>query len=139
MPSLAQLPAEAHRSGIREISNEAVSTPGAIRLDVGQPNFPTPDHIKEAGKRAIDENKTFYTHTQGLISLREKLVTKLDRVNGIRTTPDRIACGPGGRSALAAVFAPRLGPRDEVLIPDPGWPNTPLLPTWTQTPCSFLP
>src|SRR5260370_1021087 len=92
MASLAQLPAEAHHSGIREIGNEALRTPGAIRLDVGQPNFPTPKHISEAGKRAIDENKTFYTHTQGLISLRETIVGKLQRVNGIAATPDRIAC-----------------------------------------------
>jgi len=139
MPSLALLPAEAHHSGIREISNEAVSTPGAIRLDVGQPNFPTPDHIKEAGKRAIDENKTFYTHTQGLISLREKLVTKLERVNGIRTTPDRIACGPGGVGALAAVFGAVLESGDEVLMPDPGWPNTRLMLTWTGARGVFYP
>jgi aspartate/methionine/tyrosine aminotransferase len=139
MPSLAQLPAEAHHSGIREISNEAVGTPGAIRLDVGQPNFPTPDHIKEAGKRAIDENKTFYTHTQGLISLREKLVAKLERVNGIRTTPDRIACGPGGVGALAAVFGAVLEAGDEVLMPDPGWPNTRLMLTWTGASGVFYP
>ena len=139
MPSLAQLPAEAHHSGIREISNEAVSTPGAIRLDVGQPNFPTPDHIKEAGKRAIDDNKTFYTHTQGLISLREKLVAKLERVNGIRTTPDRIACGPGGVGALAAVFGAVLESGDEVLMPDPGWPNTRLMLTWTGARGVFYP
>ncbi|TMB80825.1 MAG: pyridoxal phosphate-dependent aminotransferase, partial [Chloroflexi bacterium] len=43
-------------SGIREIANEAIRTPGTIRLDVGQPDFPTPQHIKDAGKRAIDEN-----------------------------------------------------------------------------------
>ena len=139
VPSLAQLPAEAHHSGIREISNEAVGTPGAIRLDVGQPNFPTPDHIKEAGKRAIDENKTFYTHTQGLISLREKLVAKLERVNGIRTTPDRIACGPGGVGALAAVFGAVLEAGDEVLMPDPGWPNTRLMLTWTGASGVFYP
>src|SRR5450759_5107155 len=94
MPSLAQLPAEAHHSGIREIANEALRTPGAIRLDVGQPNFRTPDHIGEAGKRAIDEGKTYYTHTQGLLSLREKLVAKLARVNGIHVTPDRISVAP---------------------------------------------
>ena len=139
VPSLAQLPAESHHSGIREISNEAVGTPGAIRLDVGQPNFPTPDHIKEAGKRAIDENKTFYTHTQGLISLREKLVAKLERVNGIRTTPDRIACGPGGVGALAAVFGAVLEAGDEVLMPDPGWPNTRLMLTWTGASGVFYP
>jgi aspartate/methionine/tyrosine aminotransferase len=139
MPSLAQLPAEAHHSGIREISNEAVSTPGAIRLDVGQPNFPTPKHIGDAGKRAIDENKTFYTHTQGLISLREKLVAKLERVNGIRTTPDRIACSPGGVGALAAVFGAVVEPGDEVLMPDPGWPNTRLMLSWTGARGVFYP
>jgi aspartate aminotransferase len=133
MPSLSQMPAEAHHSGIREIANEAMNTPDVIRLDVGQPNFPTPKHIGEAGKRAIDEGKTFYTHTQGIFSLREKIVTKLERVNGISVTPDRIACGPGGVGALAAVFGAVLEPGDEVLLPDPGWPNTRLMLTWTAS------
>jgi aspartate/methionine/tyrosine aminotransferase len=139
MPSLAQLPAEAHHSGIREIANEALRTPGSIRLDVGQPNFPTPKHIGDAGKRAIDENKTFYTHTQGLISLREKLVAKLERVNGIQTTPERIACSPGGVGALAAVFGAVVEPGDEVLLPDPGWPNTRLMLSWTGARGVFYP
>src|SRR5260370_37290404 len=115
---VADLPAEGDRAGIREIGNEALRSPGAIRLDVGQPNSHTPNHISEAGKRAIDENMTFYTHTQGLISLREKLVAKLERVNGIKVTPDRIACGPGGVGAIAAVFGAVLEPGDEVLLPD---------------------
>src|ERR1700682_494743 len=139
MPSLALLPAEAHHSGIREIANEAIRTPGAIRLDVGQPNFPTPQHIGDAGKRAIDENMTFYTHTQGLFSLREKIVAKLQRVNGIRVTPDRIACGPGGVGALAAVFGAVLERGDEVLLPDPGWPNTRLMLTWVGARGVFYP
>src|SRR5262252_8585049 len=97
LPPLAHGPAETEHSGIREIGNEAGRTPGAIQLHVGQPNFPTPKHIAEAGKRAIDEGKTFYTHTQGLITLREKLVDKLARVNGITgLTPDQIATTPGG-------------------------------------------
>jgi len=133
------LPAEAHHSGIREIGNEALRTPGAIRLDVGQPNFPTPKHISEAGKRAIDENKTFYTHTQGLISLREKIVGKLQRVNGIVATPARIACSPGGVGALAAVFGSVLEKGDEVLMPDPGWPNTRLMLTWVGARGVFYP
>ena len=139
MPSLSQLPAEAHHSGIREIANEALQTPGAIRLDVGQPNFPTPKHIGEAGKRAIDEGKTFYTHTQGLISLREKIAAKLERVNGIQVTPDRIACGPGGVGALAATFGAVLEPGDEALMPDPGWPNTRLMLAWTGARGVFYP
>src|SRR5437879_12600847 len=104
LPPLAHGPAEMAHSGIREIANEAVRTPGAIRLDVGQPDFPTPQHVKDAGKRAIDENKTFYTHTQGLLSLRERLVAKLARVNGLTTPPDRLACAPGGVGAIAAVL-----------------------------------
>ena len=139
LPSLAHLPAEAAHSGIREIGNEAIRTPGAIQLQVGQPNFPTPQHIKDAGKRAIDEDKTFYTHTQGLLSLREKLAAKLERVNGIKVTPDRIATAPGGVGAIAAVFAAVLEPGDEVLLPDPGWPNTRIMLSWTGTRGVFYP
>jgi aspartate aminotransferase len=139
MPSLAHGPAEGHHSGIREIANEAIRTPGAIRLDVGQPNFRTPDHIGEAGKRAIDEGKTYYTHTQGLLSLREKLAAKLARVNGIHVTPDRIACTPGGVGAIAAVFASVLEDGDEVLLPDPGWPNFAMMLPWTDAKGVFYP
>ncbi len=117
-------------SGIREISNQALRTPGAIRLDVGQPNFPTPQHVKDAGKRAIDENMTLYTHTQGLLSLRERLVDKLARVNGIEATPERIACGPGGVGAIAAMLAAVVEHGDEVLLPDPGWPNYRMMLPW---------
>ena len=139
LPSLAHLPAESEHSGIREIGNEALRTPGAIQLHVGQPNFNTPKHIGEAGKRAIDEGKTFYTHTQGLLSLRARLVAKLERVNGIRVTPDRIATAPGGVGAIAAVFASVLEPGHEVLLPDPGWPNTRIMLSWTGTRGVFYP
>jgi aspartate aminotransferase len=139
LPALAHLPAETEHSGIREIGNEAGRTPGVIQLHVGQPNFPTPKHVGEAGKRAIDEGKTFYTHTQGLITLREKLVAKLERVNGIRVTTDRVATTPGGVGAIAAVFAAVLEPGDEVLLPDPGWPNTRIMLSWTNTRGVFYP
>jgi aspartate aminotransferase len=130
LPSLANGPAEMAHSGIREIANEALRRPGTIRLDVGQPDFPTPQHVKDAGKRAIDENKTFYTHTQGLLSLREKLVDKLARVNGISATVEGIACGPGGVGAIAATLAAVVEPGDEVLLPDPGWPNYRMMLPW---------
>src|ERR1700704_1107915 len=139
LPPLAHGPAAGHHSGIREIANEALRIPGSIRLDVGQPNFRTPDHIGEAGKRAIDDGKTYYTHTQGLLSLREKLVAKLARVNGIQVTPDRIACTPGGVGAIAAVFASVLEDGDEVLLPDPGWPNFRMMLSWTDAKGVFYP
>ena len=126
-------------SGIREISNEAIHTPGAIRLDVGQPNFPTPQHIKDAGKRAIDENKTFYTHTQGLLSLRERLVDKLARVNGIRSAPESIACAPGGVGAIAVMLAAVVEQGEEVLLPDPGWPNYRMMLPWLGARAVFYP
>jgi len=128
LPPLSAGPAEMSHSGIREISNIAITKPGTIRLDVGQPNFRTPDHIGEAGKRAIDEGYTFYTHTQGLIGLRERLVAKLQRVNGYTVTPEQIACASGGVGAIAAAMAAILQPGDEVLLPDPGWPNYRMMP-----------
>ena len=139
IPSLAHGPAESLHSGIREIANEAIRRPGTIRLDVGQPDFPTPQHVKDAGKRAIDENKTFYTHTQGLLSLREKLVDKLARVNGIQATPEAIACGPGGVGAIAAMFAAVIEHGDEVLLPDPGWPNYRMMLPWLGARGIFYP
>jgi aspartate aminotransferase len=139
LPSLAHGPAESAHSGIREIANEAILRPGTIRLDVGQPDFPTPQHVGDAGKRAIDEGKTYYTHTQGLLSLREKLVAKLARVNGIETTTDRIATTPGGVGGIAAVFASVLEDGDEVLLPDPGWSNYRMMLGWTRTHGVFYP
>jgi aspartate aminotransferase len=139
LPSLAHLPAEAAHSGIREIANEALRKPGTIRLDLGQPNFPTPKHIGDAGKRAIDQNMTYYTPTPGIASLRAKIAAKLQRVNGITVTPDRIACAPGGVGALAAVYGAVLEPGDEVLMPDPGWPNTRLMLTWVGARGVFYP
>ena len=131
LPSLAHGPAESAHSGIREIANEAMLTPGTIRLDVGQPDFRTPAHIGAAGKRAIDEGKTYYTQTQGILSLREKLVTKLARVNGINLTTDQIATTPGGVGGIAGVFAAVLEEGDEVLLPDPGWSNYRMMLGWT--------
>jgi aspartate/methionine/tyrosine aminotransferase len=126
-------------SGIREISNIAISKPGTIRLDVGQPNFRTPDHISEAGKRAIDEGYTFYTHTQGLIGLRERLVAKLQKINGYSVAPEQIACANGGVGALAATLAAILQAGDEILLPDPGWPNYRMMPPWLGARSVFYP
>ena len=139
LPSLAHGPAESAHSGIREIANEAIRRPGTIRLDVGQPDFPTPQHIKDAGKRAIDENMTFYTHTQGLLSLREKLVHKLGRVNGIKASPEAIACGPGGVGAIAVMLAAVVEQGDEVLLPDPAWPNYRMMLPWLGARGVFYP
>jgi aspartate/methionine/tyrosine aminotransferase len=74
-----------------------------------------------------------------MLSLREKLVAKLTRVNGIRTVPENIACGPGGVGAIAAMFAAVLEKGDEVLLPDPGWPNYRMMLSWTGARGVFYP
>jgi aspartate aminotransferase len=110
-------------SGIREIANLALITPGAIRLEVGQPDFRTPEHIVAAAKRALDEGWHGYTPTAGLPSLRERIAGKLRRVNGIEASPDRVVCGVGGVGVISCAIAALAEAGDEVLIPDPGWSN----------------
>jgi aspartate/methionine/tyrosine aminotransferase len=110
-------------SGIREISNLAATTPGAIRLEVGQPDFRTPTHIVDAAKQALDEGWHGYTPTAGLPTLRERLTAKLRRVNGIDTPPERVVCGVGGAGVISTAVAALVDPGDEVLVPDPGWSN----------------
>lgn len=133
LPSLSADVAGAHHSGIRLVSNIAITMPGVIRLDVGQPDFRTPDHISEAGKAAIDNGQTFYTPTAGLIELRRKVAAKLERVNGITVAPEQVACTPGGAGAIAAAMGAVTVPGDEVLLPDPHWPNYDLMIAWTHT------
>jgi aspartate aminotransferase len=122
-PALATAILQAHHSGIREISNLAMVRPGTLRLEVGQPDFPTPPHVAEAGRKAIEEGWTGYTQTFGLPSLRERLATKLRRVNGLSVEPEQIVCGPGGVGVISAAVATVCNPGDEVLLPDPHWPN----------------
>jgi aspartate aminotransferase len=110
-------------SGIREISNLAAATPGAIRLEVGQPDFRTPPHIVAAAKRALDDGWHGYTPTAGLQSLRERVAAKLRRVNAIDAPADRVVCGVGGAGVISNAVAALVDAGDEVLVPDPGWSN----------------
>ena len=103
-PALANEITAAPHSAIREITNRAVFIPGAIRLEVGQPSFPTPEHIREAAKAAIDQGWNFYTQTAGLMTLRERIVAKLQRVNGITCSPQEVVCASGGAGALSAAW-----------------------------------
>jgi aspartate aminotransferase len=114
-------------SGIREIYNVAATMPDAIRLEAGQPDFRTPDHIVEAGRRALAEGWHGYTPTAGLASLRERLAAKLGRVNGIHVEPGQVVSSVGGVGVLSAAMAALVDPGDEVLLPDPGWPNVRLM------------
>ena len=116
-------------SAIREIANASARVPGAIRLDVGDPDIATPTHIARAGCEAILAGDTKYTATQGYETLRHSICRKLESVNGIHATPDQVVCTTGSTSAIAAALAVTVNPGDEVLIPDPCWPNYLLMAT----------
>ena len=92
-----------------------------INLSVGEPDFNTPDHIKEAAKRAIDENFTFYTAVPGYLSLRKAIADKLKNENGLNYTPEQIVVSGGAKQSLCNVILSVINPGDEVVIPTPAW------------------
>ena len=92
-----------------------------INLSVGEPDFNTPDHIKQAAVRAIDRNFTFYSPVPGYMSLREAIAGKLLRENGLTYSPQQIVVGNGAKQALCNVILSLINPGDEVLIPVPAW------------------
>jgi aspartate aminotransferase len=132
LQAIASGPAEAAHSGIREVVNLALVTPGCVRLEVGEPNFPTPSHIVEAAVEFARKGQIRYTATAGMLSLRERLVAKLDRVNRIKAGVKNINCSVGGVGGIAGAIAALLEPGDEVLIPDPAWPNYRLMLAWAH-------
>jgi aspartate/methionine/tyrosine aminotransferase len=123
MKPLAQGPKKMSGSGIREIVNIAVGMPDAIRLEVGEPNFPTPAHIVEGARQGVEQGFTKYTQSSGLLSLRELLAEKVSKVNGYRASASNINVGVGGVGIIYAAILATVEPGEEVLIPDPAWPN----------------
>lgn len=92
-----------------------------ISLAVGEPDFNTPDHIKEAAHKAIDENFSFYTPVAGYLSLRQAISRKLKRENNVDFAPEQIVVGNGAKQALCNVILATLNEGDEVIIPTPAW------------------
>ena len=92
---------------------------------VGEPDFPTPDHIKEAGMAAIRENITRYTPATGILDLKEAICRKLARDNGLEYAPNQIATTSGGKHALYNLLYVICDEGDEVLVPAPYWVSYP--------------
>lgn len=92
-----------------------------INMSVGEPDFPTPDHIKQAAIKAIEENYTFYTPVPGYLSLRNAIADYLDRVNHTHFEPTQIVVSNGAKQAIANVLLTTINPGDEVIIPTPAW------------------
>lgn len=123
MKALAQTASHMPGSGIREIVHLALTMPDVIRLEVGEPNFPTPAHIVEAAYQAANAGFTKYGPSGGLQTLRELLAGRVSRVNGYPVTAAQINISVGGVQGIMAALSALLDPGDEVLIPDPAWPN----------------
>ena len=96
-----------------------------IGLGAGEPDFDTPDHIKAAAVRALEQGKTKYTAVEGIISLRKAISDKFKRDNEIDYTPDQIIVGIGAKYVLFNAFLATLNPGDEVIIPAPYWVSYP--------------
>lgn len=106
-------------SGIRKLFD--AGGPDAINLGIGQPDFDTPDHIKEAAIAAIREGKTGYTPNAGIPELREAICAKFERENGLAFRPEQILVTAGGSEALHLVMEALVDPGDRVLFTDPGF------------------
>jgi aspartate/methionine/tyrosine aminotransferase len=111
------------RSGIRRVFDEAAKYPDCIRLEVGEPSFSTPAHIKEAAVIALAENFTKYTANAGIPELRSAIVDKLRVRNGISVDSNDVVVTSGGVAACFTALAAMVNPGDEVLLADPSWPN----------------
>ena len=92
-----------------------------VDLSVGEPDFNTPEHIKEAAKKAIDENWSHYTPVPGYLELREAVCRKLQRDNGLAYTPQQIVVSTGAKQSIANVMLSILDDDDEIIIPTPYW------------------
>lgn len=92
-----------------------------VNLSVGEPDFNTPQHIKDAAKKAIDDNYTHYSPVPGYPVLREAIAAKLKRENGLDYKPSQIICSNGAKQSVCNVIMSLVGEGDEVIVPAPYW------------------
>lgn len=96
-----------------------------INLSVGEPDFNTPEHIKEAAKKAIDDNFSRYSPVPGYPALRNAIIEKLKRENGLEYTTTQISCANGAKQSVCNVIMAIANEGDEVIIPAPYWVSYP--------------
>lgn len=122
MSSIKPSPTMAVTAKAGELKAQGVDV---IGLGAGEPDFDTPDHIKEAGKAAIDAGKTKYTPTNGIPELRKAVVDKFQRENGLTYDMSQVHIGVGGKQVLFNAIMATVNPGDEVIIPAPYWVSYP--------------
>ena len=124
MPTLAASAKQVPHSRIREIADAAMRMEGVFKLYFGESNVPTPDYIKQAAARALDEGYTYYSENAGLPGLRQDLAAYYRRVHGVELDPQsEILVTASGVQALNVGIRCLLNPGDEALVLTPAWPN----------------
>lgn len=123
MKPIARSIAAMERSGIRVIRDLAETQPDVIRLQIGEPDFPTPEHIVAAAARAGAEGYTKYTDNRGLAEVRRAMAAKIASRNGFDVGIDEIIITTGAVNGIVQALMVLCNPGDPVLIPDPAWPN----------------
>lgn len=123
MPTSTSPVTRMRRSGIRTLMELAMRDPEAIRLEIGEPDLPTPAHVVAAAGRDAAAGHTGYTSSTGTPELRAALAQKVRRVNGLDVTAEDIVVTHGAMHGLAMAINALAGPGDEVLLPDPEFPN----------------
>ncbi|HWF07635.1 MAG TPA: pyridoxal phosphate-dependent aminotransferase [Bryobacteraceae bacterium] len=93
-----------------------------IHLEIGEPDFPTPQHVIDAGKKALDDGWTHYGPSQGLPELREAIAAYISKTRCISVGPANVCVTPGGKPIIFFPMLALLGPGDEVVYPNPGFP-----------------
>lgn len=111
------------RSGIRVILDEASKLTDVLHLEIGQPDFPTPAHIVEAAARAAAEGYTTYTPNAGYPSLRSAFADRMKSDHDLEISPEQVVVSVGAIGGLFNAYCATIAPGDEVLIPNPGYPN----------------
>ncbi|MGA3110121.1 MAG: pyridoxal phosphate-dependent aminotransferase [Candidatus Bathyarchaeia archaeon] len=110
------------RSGIRVMYDLALGVGGLVHLEIGEPDFSTPQHIVAAAKKALDEGYTRYTPNAGYRDLRESVSRKVSKDNGIEADPEsEIIITSGAMQAISSATLVTINPGDEVIIPDPAY------------------
>jgi aspartate aminotransferase len=124
MPSIASSVSQVPHSRIRELAEIAMSMDGVLRLYFGESNLPTPDYIKQAAIRAMNDGFTFYTENAGLPSTRRALAAHYRKHHGVELDPAReIVVTASGVQALNLGIRCALDPGDEAIALTPAWPN----------------
>lgn len=129
MASISESVLREPRSGIRKIFELSLGIPDAIHLEIGEPQFETPEHIVAAGCNALKSGHTKYTPNAGMRELRAVIAEKRTEEYGYPINSENVLVGTGGVEVINAVFRALCEPGDEVLIPDPSWPNYKMMAT----------